>query len=680
MRPCAASVCVVLGVVLGSSVGLTACGGEVPFELPPLDANDVDTPPLPPAVVPVIRVLSWPGRGLQLAVELPDRLAAEAPGSLPAAWIETGDGQRIEAEVARAAVTTGVTAVVIAPSSDPAIHAMRQAAADAIIAKLPAGERVALYVARAHADLIADLAIPRDHARARLAALAPEGGGIPAIFALREVREALAELQSSHGDLGRVAILVGDTAVEDPPEVRRVVQTLSMPVDGDPITAATTLVNQLQARRAAILRIGACAGFLPDAPFTLHLGTGYAMDLYAPEVMDHVADEPCDAADIAADRYPYPSEIDFAFTPEQLVVFNQVYASANENQLFELSVKLGVGTEVMATAHLRGQGTLGCQRKSFTVEMTGPRRRLMPGVAAPRFFLISMCQDDYYFGQVFVDRLLRKLDLFAPHLRFVKVRVDGVNRGVYLLVDQPDNSLRDNNLAIQSVLRRRYDILNQPAEVKYPDDPVLAAAEAAQFEALGDLANAGPLANLDAELHARIDMNAYTRLLALYSLVQNGDYIDEFYFYGSSEVGTEVQGGEHYRAMGWDTDDAFSPCHGGGGNGIVDRCGLTYCAEAELDHALLRSNETYNRFMASLEDVLGQITPEVMATTMAQVKSELFAVLDDDETARAMVEMGSLDLATGRAAISSRIDMAMALVTMNHATLLTRRAMCPAMP
>ena len=680
MRSCAASVCVVLGVVLGSSVGLAACGGDVPFELPPLDANDVDTPPLPPAVVPVIRVLSWPGRGLQLAVELPDRLAAETPGALPAAWIETSTGQRIEAEVARADVSTGVTAVVIAPSSDPAIHALRQAAADAIIAKLPAGERVALYVARAHAELLADLSIPRDHARARLAALTPEGTGAPAIFALREVREALADVQSSHGDLGRTAILVGDTAMDDPPEVRRVVATLTMPVDGDPMTAATTLVGQLQARRTAIVRVGACASLPQDAPFTLHLGTGSAMDLYAPEVMDHVADEPCNAADIAADRYPYPSAIDFTFTPEQRAVFDQVYASANENQLFDLSLELGVGTPVVASAHLRGQGTLGCQRKSFTVEMVGPRRRLMPGVAAPRFFLISMCQDDFYFGQAFVDQLLAKLDLFAPHLRFVKVRIDGVNRGVYLLMDQPDNAIRDNNLAIQSVLRRRYDIFNQPAEVKYPDDPVLAAAEAAQFEALGDLANTGPLANLDAELNARIDLNAYTRLLALYSLVQNGDYIDEFYFHGSSEVGSDVQGGEHYRAMGWDTDDAFSPCHGGGGNGIVDRCGLTYCAEAELDHALVRSNETYNRFMASLDDVLGQITPDVMATTMAQVKRELFAVLDDDETARAMVEMGGPDLAGARAAISNRIDMTMALLNMNHAALTTRRAMCPATP
>jgi hypothetical protein len=338
-------------------------------------------------------------------------------------------------------------------------------------------------------------------------------------------------------------------------------------------------------------------------------------------------------------------------------------------------VKLGVGAPMAAMGHLRGQGTLNCARKSFAVELDGPRRRLMPDVGVNNFFLISMCLDEHYFGQMFGNRLLNGLDLFMPRMRYVKLKIDGVNRGVYLLMEQADNSLRDNLLSIAAVVRRRYDIDNQPAEVKYPDDPVVAAEVKARFEAIGDRARFGAVENLDADLDAIVDLDHYTRLLASFSLLQNGDYIDEFFFYASTE-----RGAEHYRAMAWDTDDLFSPCHGGGGRGIMDRCGLAYCAEAELDYALLRSPATYNRFLRGLDDILASVTPAVMQAAMAQVRTELFAVLDDEETARALQEIGSPSLAQAQAAIDNRMTAMLAQGANNHASLSTRRAACPLTP
>jgi hypothetical protein len=653
----------------------TGCGGRLDGDLLEAIAADaaIDAPPVP-AVVPVVRVHAWPGNGLQLLVELPDALAAETPGTLPAAWIELGDGTRVDAQVARAQVSTGLTAVVVLPSADPAEHARRKAAAEALIRALPAGERVALFVARDHAELLADLALPRGHALERLGDLAAEAAA-SALFATREAQELLAEVQSSFGAVGRAAIVVGDAAPPEPPEVRRVVQLLSMPVDGSPADDAAATVAALAARRAAILRIGACADLPEDTPFTLHLGTGSARDLFGPAPMAHLAGQPCVAADAAADRYPFPAEVQLVFTAEERQLFDQIYASSNENLIFTTSVRLGPGTPVPASAHLRGQGTLFCQRKSFNIELDAGRHRLMPEVGSARFFLISMCQDEAYFGQVFVDRLLQAQDLFVPRMAYVKVKLDGQNLGVYLMTEQPDNAIRDDGLAIQSVIRRRYDIDNQPAEVKYPSDPTLAAQEAARFEAIGDRARFGPVENLDADLGRVIDLDQYVRILATYSLVQNGDHIDEYYFYGSTEAG-----GEYYRAMGWDTDDAFSPCHGGGGRGIMDRCMLTYCAEAELDHALLRSPATYNRFLLGLDDVLARFTPAVMAGVMAGVKADLWAVLDDDETARALNEYGFTSLQNARATIDARMNQIMNQLGAIHASLVQRRAACPLTP
>jgi hypothetical protein len=657
-------------------VAAAACGGRLDGGL--LDAGDpidaaTDAPPVP-STVSIVRVHPWPGNGVQVLVELPAALAAETPGSLPEAWLEVAGGGRVDAMVARAGVTDGMTAIVVLPSADQPTHARRVAAADALVRALPAGERVALYVAREHAELLAELTTSRAHALARLAKLEAEPGA-SALFPTREVQEQLADVQSTHGLLGRAVVVIGDSAPPEPVEVPHVVQLFTMTVDDAPAAAASAVIQQLAARRAEIVRVGACGNVAADTPFTLHLGTATAADLFAPAPMSHLTGEPCVAADAAADRYPFPDAIDFTFTPAERQIFDQVYGSANENIEFRTSVTLGVGTPIAATAHLRGQGTLNCARKSFNVVLDGERRRLMPDVASGKFFLVSMCQDEVYVGQAFTDRLLQAQDLFAPRMHYVKLRIDGVNRGVYLLMEQPDNALRDDGVAVQSVIRRRYDIDNQPGEVKYPEDPALIAEEQPRFEAIGDRARFGPVENLDEELGRMVDLDQYYRILATYSLVHNGDYIDEFYFHGSTEGGAE-----YFRAMGWDTDDTFSLCHGGGGRAITDRCGLTYCAEAELDYALIRSPATYNRFLLGLDDVLARFPPETTAAIMAEVKDELWRALDDDETARGLVEIGGTTMVAARATIASRIDQLVAQLAANHATLVQRRAGCALAP
>lgn len=664
----------VRAVVACLLLAAAACGGHIDGDVGADAAVDAAPDAAIPEVVPVVRAHAWPGNGVQLAVELPDRLAAETPGALPDAWIETAGGARIDAEVARANVTAGLTAIVVLPSADTAVHGKRLAAADALLRAMPAGERVALFVVGEHAELLADLSGPTAHARERLAKVQPEGRA-SALFATREVQALLADVESSYGQLGRAAIVVGDTAPPAPPEVRRVVQLFTMPVDDAPDAAAAEVLAQVRARREAIVYVGACAGLHPDVPFTLHLGTGVARDLYAPEPMTYLAAQPCVAADAAADRFPFPAEVDLEFTPAERTAFDAAFNAANEMVEWRTSIRLGPGAPIAATGHLRGQGTLFCTRKNFNLVLDGDRRRLMPDVASNKFFLVSMCQDDFYFGQAFTDRLLRAQDLFAPHMRFVKVRIGGVNRGIYLLMEQPDNAIRDDGLAIQSVIRRRYDIDNQPAEVKYPEDPALVMEEQQRFEAIGDRARFGPVENLDAELSAMVDLDQYYRILATYSLVHNGDYIDEFYFYGASEAG-----GEHFRAMGWDTDDTFSSCHGGGGRAITDRCQLTYCAEGELDYALIRSPPTYNRFLLGMDDVLARFPPETMQAIMADVKAELFSVLDDDETARALIEIGGTTVMATRRAIEDRMNVVLAQLASTHATLLQRRAACELTP
>lgn len=652
---------------------LAACGDVDEIVPVAIDAG-IDAPPPPPPVVPVVRAVGWPGGGLQLVVEPPGR---QAGAPLPAAWLELPGGARVDAEVAAIPPAPGATAVLLVPSAEPAEHAARLAVAAALVTALPEGERVAVYVAGEHAVLLADLGVMRERALEQLAAIPAAAVGASGVQ-FREVRDALADLESARGVLERTAVVVGGPAVEDAPEVPRPVHALAVGVDGEPAAAASAAVAAIVARRGLRIRLGACPGLATDAPFTLHVGDGVAAQV-APEAPEHLAAVGCDARAAAEDRFPYPSEIALTFTPAERAIFDQRWSSQSE-EVFRTSVRLGDGTAITADAHLHGQGTLTCQRKSLAIQLDGARRPLMPGVDSDRFFLISMCQDERYFGQAVGDRLLSRLGLFAPRLRYVVLRLDGVNRGLYLMMEQPERALRDQSLATATVIRRRYDIDNQPAEAKYPEDPAEAAAAVARFDQIGELARNGPLAGLDAALDARVDLDDYTRLLAAYSVMSNGDYIDEAFFHASTEGGVE-----YYRAMGWDTDDLFQTCHGGGGRAISDRCNLTFCAEAKLDYALVRSPATYNRYLRGLDTVLARLTPAATAAVLDEVKRELWAVLTSDETAAALTEMvsenpGARTLAGARADIEAHMATRLDAARARHELLVARRATCSPTP
>ena len=604
----------------------------------------------------VVRVLPWPGGGVQVLVEL----AADA--GEPEAWIEVG-AERVAARVEAAGVTSGLTALVIVPAADDKEHAERLAAADALLDALPVEERVAVFVTRDEPVLIAELSADRTHAREQIAAVPAEGDRSAGSF-MADLRGDVADLESTYTSLGRTIIVVGEEAAETTAGIQRPVETLSLLASGD----VPALVSEMAARRAAIVRVGACPGLRNGQAFTLRVGDAEAR-LAGPEPMEHLAGEECRRTAAAGDAFPFPDEIELTFTAAERAIFDERVAGLSEEP-FRTSVALGAGGALPAEAHLRGQGSLSCERKNFSVTLDGARRRLMPDLATDRFFLISMCHDTRYFGQVFGDRLLAGLGLFPPRMRYVVLRIDGVNQGVYLVLHQPERALRDESLGIASVVRRRYDIDLQPAEVKYPSDPVLAEEARLRFEALGDLALAEPPETLEAALDGRLELDAYLRMLALYSLLENGDYIDEAFFASSVEGAAE-----RYRAMGWDTDDLFSLCHGGGGRGIEDDCGVAFCAEAELDHALIRSPAVYGRYLDQLVAVMSELSAERLEATMDGVRRDLWRVLDDDETAAALIEMvaqnpdaatvaaARADIAGAMAAVLDRIETRRAALT-----------------
>lgn len=389
--------------------------------------------------------------------------------------------------------------------------------------------------------------------------------------------------------------------------------------------------------------------------------------------MAHLAGAACDPAAAASDEYPFGREIELVLTQTERTVLDERVA-AKSKEPFHLQVRLGEGEPIAAEAHLHGHTSLDCDRKSYSVDLEGGEpRRLGPGAAGDRFFLLSLCGDPGYFRYRFANLLLAELGLFPVHDRYVVLLVDGVNQGVYLLVEQPEQGLRTDMLEPRAVIRRREDPNGDRPEVKYPDDEEGAADALARYDALVDLALAGETDRVEEAL----DLDVYLRWLAFGSLFEVGDYVDEAFFYAAEEDGSW-----YFRTMAWDTKDIFEPCHHQGRWAIEDPCGLLYCAEADLDQIVVRAPAVYRRFLALLGELPDRVPAEHLRETMDRVRAELWEVLADDETAAAMTELVSsepaaADVDVARALIETQMDEVVASSERRRSDVAAALALCP---
>jgi hypothetical protein len=234
------------------------------------------------------------------------------------------------------------------------------------------------------------------------------------------------------------------------------------------------------------------------------------------------------------------------------------------------------------------------------------------------------------------------------------------------LVENPINAPLTDATAVERVIRRQEgNGVGVEAELYYPEVVTPAEAEAlmVEFHELATLAETTEPELVFDVLSSRFDFDNYLRWIALNSLLLNGDYIDETFFWGSFELTGD--GGEvlYFRNLGWDYESMNTACHFGGAYAVVDPYGIAYCAEDQVDRTLLLSDAVYERFIEHLDGMITDtITEEILAAELDRIQEELFAVLDDDDACAAMVELTSPPPATWTCPdvqfeISRRIDV-----------------------
>jgi len=434
------------------------------------------------------------------------------------------------------------------------------------------------------------------------------------------------ELPDFGGD--PIVVWVGDGTGGVVPGVHRAVD--SRPGVGD------SFAEFVEAhRRAGVWSVGLCGPLEPTEPV---IGVADTPAETSPELVAPLGTGPCDASSAVAGT-PAVTTLRLDLTDDQQRVFDQRGADRDRRPV-GATLEISAGFAMAAEVQIRGQSTLDCERKSYSVSLSERVPvPLVDGWQPSEFTLLSLCLDEGYLRTLTTFRLLEALGLSDLRMSLVDLVVADVDRGVYLLIERADD-LSEHHPTAAAVIRRRLDRSVQVSEVEWTSNrrPDLAFDE---YESLIEFAEAYDGDDLAGALDERLDLDQYLRWLALMSLLQNGDYSDEAFFVGDPVVrGTEL--GLRWHLQPWDPDDMFQPCHLDGVLEIVDRAGLTSCAESRIDAAILGDDGVLARYQTQLDRVLDEITPDRFATTMDEVRTEFDAVLPASPQV-VMTELASTD-------------------------------------
>jgi len=328
------------------------------------------------------------------------------------------------------------------------------------------------------------------------------------------------------------------------------------------------------------------------------------------------------------------------------------FAQATKDEIFRDSVfpaevgtvwPSGVATWTNAQLNLHGESSIELPRKSFEVKLPQSVALLGGGVKMRKFFLVAMEQDLFYFRNVLGFSLLAGVrDLFLGEFRYVRVSLNGVDQGLYLLIERPQDAIA-RRFPGAIVFRRNYDNGWYPkGDVK--EDPVVLEQALAELRALGELPGRFQGQELFDSLRIRLDLDQYFAWLAVNRLLHNGDYSDEVFFYRTAP-------GERWRIMGWDYEDIFMSPHAG-----RFRAGSwLFCNEDALDSAIADNAELNSAYELVLRQVAMSLDSATLGALFADVRGQLLPWFDDMSLATINANFHS-DATTARALLASELD------------------------
>ena len=485
--------------------------------------------------------------------------------------------------------------------------------------------RLAIYRWGQRLSQLADFDSDAGRLATGLARMAPLGSGEKP----QETRDALREA-------ARVVEQVSPGAL-----TRRVVMVLSSVADEQPVPVGKAEVSWLSATRLEQSK----------DPFNRLLGeqTNRFFRVGICVAAQTNSDDDCDPDEIAQGaRWREPQiavnltteEQDFYRSRLDLLQIGTLEAIDRAKRDFTVTAKFPASRESQkAWVRIHGLSTLYCERRSLEVRVEPGRPvALSEDLFFTEFVLLSMCLDSTYLKTHLGASVCAAMGLYPFEFEFAELLVGGETDGVYQLLREPVATGISDFAQVSALLRRHYEL--QPEFGQISGEDVIARYRRA-FEVPDGLTGAPLIQHLSR--HA--DLEQYLRWLAINSILENGDYVDEVWFLGTRTHAADARVDTYFRVFAWDFDALFTPCHVAR-PAAADRYGLLYCAEAALDVRIAKDEALFALYTQVLESTLAELTPARFDEFIENSYAALSPFLDDPATTARMLQFvdRSIDL------------------------------------
>jgi hypothetical protein len=571
-------------------------------------------------IVP-IRQVTHPGRG----VEVDARLTTACGQPLPASYAECVSVEG--GATAARAYTPGHTLLLVANPSSAEERAATIAWVQSFLDARPAEEQIAIFRWGPTVEQLADFSSTRGTLMFRLEeGLGQDGGAGDAQTAIAASRVFLDEVN------GAAALELRTLVVVPPAGMSPMLTDVGPSV----VFWGVREPSVVSADIDGFLAAGA-VGFGTCGATEARLGGGRARE--SVPLMETLPEEEalaCTPETVAAGERVYPRRVELIFTPDEWAVYDERVDGPSKRD-FRVSVKIGDADPVPATAHLRGHGSLRCDRKSYAINLDGnDKRHILPGAATDEFLLNSMCWDGSYAHNFTAYPLLQKMGLFPPKFDLTEVVVHGETRGVYFMVEKTKDAFFEDNANPSGLLRRRHDGEGELPEIKWTaegaSDPLVA------FQEMEGLAGQFSGEDLVRELRRRMDLSSYLRWIATTSLLKIGDTGDEVWMLATRRSG-DLMHSFSYQA--WDPEDMLRLECVWEQYAFYDPNGIAYCAEGTLENAVLPDPAVYGLYVDEMRYAMSRITPADFAAATEATEAKFAEFFQDPAIRAASLEIGS---------------------------------------
>ncbi len=622
------------------------------------EPNDLEALEAPPSSqISLVANAPYPGGGTSLLLRVTGPESEALTGD--AAAVQVSGTGIVASKTESVSVSPGYTAIVLLPGGDGVSHASRKLALNQFIQSREPNERVAIFRWQESMQQLVGFTADREETVEILGwdttVVSPSSVQSPTVGVLE-----LLEKTSSVGGLWRETmrniIFVGDTVPGIVPAfastalaqwvvpLDQAVQLESVPAAnlhlgevGAGLNAAAAQINSLAQR--GHVRVSLC-GDPQGHQVELDIdGSDDGLSTWVAASLREERSMECDLDEIVNKERRYPDRIDLILTEAERSRYDMLAAN-NSKADFTLNVRWGARDPMTAVAHMRGKGSIGCERRNYTMNLDGKRpRHVMPNSGTDEFYLLSMCLDDRYIRQFTVLRAWKALGLFHSELRLIELTLDGETQAFYLLIEKVVEAVRDNNSGVLAILRRGFAPPDTTVEVKYARNQQNEAA-VADYNLVEPALSGLSAAELITSADTHFNLDSYLRWLASNSILLNGDYVDEVWLMQSERLRKDGTIGGHYSFGGWDAEDIFGGCHYNGTHAFDDAWGLTYCAEAEWDQVLLADPIIYSRYVDILEERLdGGLDQEVFDLLLRDTEDQLSAIAARPGAAAALIRL-----------------------------------------